>query len=156
MGLLDEAIREHLELKRRRGADPAEVAREQREALDPISAPAPAAAAMDDPAEVAVVDDLPTEEHALEQGAADPELTDAAAAEGLAEWDPPAPGGSGRLSQPEETAELDMSTVLDDDPSPHARPGAGADGDASHAPSVDQPTQSGRTSAEGATGSESF
>jgi len=28
MGDLDEAIREHLELKRRRGADPAEVARE--------------------------------------------------------------------------------------------------------------------------------
>src|SRR5205823_15089832 len=34
MGLLDDAIRDHLELKRRRGADPAEVAREQREALD--------------------------------------------------------------------------------------------------------------------------
>jgi hypothetical protein len=33
MGLLDEAIREHLELKRLRGADPVEVAREQREAL---------------------------------------------------------------------------------------------------------------------------
>jgi hypothetical protein len=36
MGLLDEAIREHLELKRRRGADPGEVAREQHEALDPL------------------------------------------------------------------------------------------------------------------------
>ena len=36
MGLLDDAIREHLELKRRRGADPGEVAREQREALDPV------------------------------------------------------------------------------------------------------------------------
>jgi hypothetical protein len=34
MGLLDDAIREHLELKRRRGADPGEVAREQREVLD--------------------------------------------------------------------------------------------------------------------------
>jgi hypothetical protein len=34
MGLLDDAIREHLELKRRRGVDPGEVAREQREALD--------------------------------------------------------------------------------------------------------------------------
>ena len=33
MGLLDDAIRDHLELKRRRGADPGEVAREQREAL---------------------------------------------------------------------------------------------------------------------------
>ncbi len=36
MGLLDDAIREHLELKRRRGADPGEVARAQREVLDPI------------------------------------------------------------------------------------------------------------------------
>src|SRR5688500_16303662 len=33
MGLLDDAIREHLELKRRHGADPDEVARQEREAL---------------------------------------------------------------------------------------------------------------------------
>jgi hypothetical protein len=38
MGLLDDAIREHLELKRRRGADPDEIARLQDEALgDPRS-----------------------------------------------------------------------------------------------------------------------
>ncbi len=36
MGLLDEAIREHLELKRRRGADPAEIARQEQEALGPV------------------------------------------------------------------------------------------------------------------------
>jgi hypothetical protein len=36
MGLLDNAIREHLELKRRRGADPDEVARAEREALGPV------------------------------------------------------------------------------------------------------------------------
>ncbi len=36
MGLLDEAIREHLELKRRSGADPGAVAREEREALAPV------------------------------------------------------------------------------------------------------------------------
>lgn len=35
MGLLDEAIRDHLELKRRRGADPSIVAREEHEALSP-------------------------------------------------------------------------------------------------------------------------
>jgi hypothetical protein len=35
MGLLDDAIREHLELKRRRGAEPGEIARVEREALDP-------------------------------------------------------------------------------------------------------------------------
>ena len=36
MGLLDEAIREHLDLKRRRGADPAELERAEREALGPV------------------------------------------------------------------------------------------------------------------------
>jgi hypothetical protein len=36
MGLLDDAIREHLELKRRHGADPQEVARQEDEALGPI------------------------------------------------------------------------------------------------------------------------
>jgi hypothetical protein len=35
MGLLDDAIREHLELKRRHGADPGEVARQESEALGP-------------------------------------------------------------------------------------------------------------------------
>jgi len=36
MGLLDDAIKEHLDLQRRRGADPAEVERAQREALGPV------------------------------------------------------------------------------------------------------------------------
>jgi hypothetical protein len=36
MGLLDDAIREHLELKRRRGADPTEMERLEREALGPV------------------------------------------------------------------------------------------------------------------------
>ena len=43
MGLLDDAIREHLDLKRRRGADPSEVARLEQEALGPVRRePAPA------------------------------------------------------------------------------------------------------------------
>ena len=37
MGDLDDAIRDHLELKRRRGADPAEVARQEHEALAPVT-----------------------------------------------------------------------------------------------------------------------
>ena len=37
MGELADAIRDHLELKRRRGADPAEVAREEEEALAPVT-----------------------------------------------------------------------------------------------------------------------
>src|SRR3954451_7064159 len=36
MGLLDDAIREHLELKRRRGADPSEVSQQEQEALGPV------------------------------------------------------------------------------------------------------------------------
>ena len=36
MGLLDDAIREHLELKRRRGGDPAEIERAERDALGPV------------------------------------------------------------------------------------------------------------------------
>src|SRR4051812_15786978 len=51
MGLLDDAIREHLELKRRRGADPTEIEREEAEALGPVRRAAPAAeasAALDD------------------------------------------------------------------------------------------------------------
>jgi hypothetical protein len=35
MGLLDDAIREHLDLKRRHGADPGEVAKQEQEALGP-------------------------------------------------------------------------------------------------------------------------
>jgi hypothetical protein len=43
MGLLDDAIREHLDLKRRRGGDPSEVARLEQEALGPVRRePAPA------------------------------------------------------------------------------------------------------------------
>ena len=36
MGVLDDAIREHLDLKRRRGADPTEIERLEREALGPV------------------------------------------------------------------------------------------------------------------------
>src|SRR4051794_4452307 len=36
MGLLDDALREHLELQRRRGADPSEVSQEEQEALGPV------------------------------------------------------------------------------------------------------------------------
>jgi hypothetical protein len=49
MGLLDDAIREHLDLKRRSGADPTEVARLEQEALGPVRRePAPAEAAAEE------------------------------------------------------------------------------------------------------------
>jgi hypothetical protein len=97
MGLLDEAIREHLELKRRRGGDPNEIAREEREALDPVF---PGAAV-----------------------SADGAYEDAAGADPAALGDPPAaeqedqalesPAEPGEFSSVgEETAELDMESVL--------------------------------------------
>jgi hypothetical protein len=49
MGLLDDAIREHLDLQRRRGADPDAVARAEQEALGPVRRePEPAHAADDE------------------------------------------------------------------------------------------------------------
>ena len=78
MGVLDEAIREHLELKRRRGADPGEVTRQESEAFGPArrtleaveaeEGPALSAAATPDPAPAldepaAVYDDEPTHLH---------------------------------------------------------------------------------------------
>jgi hypothetical protein len=50
MGLLDDAIREHLDLKRRRGADPTEVELAEREALGPVrrNREAPAASEVDE------------------------------------------------------------------------------------------------------------
>jgi hypothetical protein len=112
MGLLDDAIREHLELKRRSGADPGEVAREQHEALDPVERE-PEALAADDALVDAVADVAPAQDAdpAIEQ----PEL--GVMAGGVPEdmpddlADAPAQGGDGG----DETAELDMRTVFDDE-----------------------------------------
>lgn len=50
MGLLDDAIREHLDLKRRSGGDPAEIERLEREALGPVRREFPGSTAVaDDP-----------------------------------------------------------------------------------------------------------
>jgi hypothetical protein len=100
MGLLDEAIREHLELKRRRGGDPSAIAREEREALEPglaeeppsdLEAAAPDAAAS-------------TSAHASAEERPEDRVADLAA------------GG-------QETAELDMQAVMEDNPDA-ADPGA--------------------------------
>jgi len=60
MGLLDDAIREHLELKRRHGADPSEVERQEHEALGPArrsAAPATETAYAEDDLPAGAVDD---------------------------------------------------------------------------------------------------
>jgi hypothetical protein len=95
MGLLDEAIRDHLELKRRRGADPTEIAREQSEALDPVFPAEPVAA-----------------DRAAPQGQPDDSPTAAEGEQGLEQTQP----GASTIGQ--ETAELDMQSVLDGDAQP--------------------------------------
>ncbi|HEV3258007.1 MAG TPA: hypothetical protein VG013_14070 [Gemmataceae bacterium] len=102
MGLLDQAIREHLELKRRSGADPSEVAREEREALTPVFP--------DEPGE-------PGEEmHELAQDGA--ELEQATEAQAVPWEDHRQPGAIAAdvSAVGQETAELDMQAVMEEDP----------------------------------------
>src|SRR3954451_24155186 len=80
MGLLDDAIREHLELKRKHGADPEDVARQEAEALGPTqrnefaqpeAAPEPPAAPPEEPpAAVAATDVLPEGEPGIPEAPA--------------------------------------------------------------------------------------
>src|ERR687889_754880 len=96
MGLLDDAIREHLELKRRRGADPNEVARQEDEALgDPRSGEfarpdaAPAAPVFDDEAEPEPAPPAdPDEEPWLEDEPDEPPAGQATAAFAAADVEP--------------------------------------------------------------------
>jgi hypothetical protein len=96
MGLLDEAIRDHLELKRRRGADPSEIARAEHEALEPVF---PAQEASERDTEPAEEEPEPT--GSLDGGPV--------VADGLA-WEAPAPDGT---AVAQDTAEIDMQAVLD-------------------------------------------
>ena len=118
MGLLDDAIREHLELKRLRGADPGEVAREQREALDAIDGQATAerAETTQDASGPPAVSGAPLVDRPADT---QPEPT---AVEGVPPGAGPAepvraagPGEPAGGAAAGETAELDMSSVLGED-----------------------------------------
>ncbi len=115
MGLLDEAIREHLELKRRRGGDPSAIAREEREALAPGVA--------DEPEDEAELE--------LDERREEAEIAPAAGAVPAAAHDL----GEDRLADlstgTQETAELDMQAAMEDDPE-------AADGGSPVAPLVDE------------------
>jgi hypothetical protein len=102
MGLLDEAIREHLELKRRQGADPSEIARKEREALNPAF---PEEAVALDEVLGAAPHDTPVVPGELEPAGVPP-VEDYAALEAQVE-------DFSNVGQ--ETAELDMRAVLDGD-----------------------------------------
>jgi len=108
MGLLDDAIREHLELKRLRGADPGEVAREQREALDPV--PRDPRDASQDEDDFEGAEDFGPETDGEEA----PQVEAAYAREHQAGASEPA-GDVEHADDLRETAELDMRTLLTDD-----------------------------------------
>jgi hypothetical protein len=91
MGLLDDAIREHLELKRLRGADPNDVSRLQAEALGPVHGPHDAPS---DPDETS------------ESGGSSASSSASVVREQYGQ-----PTGS--ISSLQETAEIDMQSVLD-------------------------------------------
>lgn len=108
MGLLDDAIREHLDLKRRRGADPSEIARAEHEALEPIFPEEPS---LD--GEAALAEDAPPPTLDAEQEAP-PELDQPDAVPPETYVAPPA-DQQDFSNVGQETAELDMQAVLDAD-----------------------------------------
>jgi hypothetical protein len=111
MGLLDDAIREHLELKRRRGVDAGEVAREQRDALEPVFPGQRSGAERD--SDGGPQPDAADAADAVDDAALPAEEPSAASSPEPSEDDPAAGVGASIVAQ--ETVELDMQSVLDED-----------------------------------------
>jgi hypothetical protein len=127
MGLLDDAIREHLELKRRHGADPSEVERQEQEALGPArrgAAPSAEADAELDTGAVSVgmldEDDeadtpsAPYDDDDVDEPADEP-APSMPAGEPEAPVGPPAPAPA-----PEERADVTPEAEIVEDPAPAA------------------------------------
>ena len=111
MGLLDEAIRDHLELKRLQGADPDEIARKEREALEPVLPDEPATWG----GEPSPGLDGASEQEGVESGV--PVLEDVAHDTALEDQpSPPEAESSADFSTVgQETVEIDMREVLGGD-----------------------------------------
>jgi hypothetical protein len=110
MGLLDDAIREHLDLKRRHGADPTEVERAEREALGPVRRAPESGPGV----ETAPEQSGPAYDHEQEEGWDDEPFADT-----------PAPRSRGRrAAEPEPDLEDDALHEDDEEPEPEpeARP----------------------------------
>jgi hypothetical protein len=107
MGLLDDAIREHMELKRLRGADPGEVARMEHDALGPV-------VREHDPDEPGLEDEDHGDEdpHPHDLLTGDPAHGDVARGESDLSIAPNQELGSDFANVGQETAELDMRTVM--------------------------------------------
>jgi hypothetical protein len=104
MGLLDEAIREHLELKRRRGVDPAEIARQEREALGPSRRPNEAVGVADEPVAAAAPAVAEWDER-QEPAVAEPGLDELDEGGAVEDWD--------EAGEPEEDEVDDLDEVED-------------------------------------------
>ena len=121
MGLLDDAIREHLDLKRRRGADPSEVERDEREALGPVRRTQASAAPE-------VEDELETDRgFAYDQAEEDDWAFDGDEDEGPVPTARAGPGASAAPARAEDNHEAEPEP-FSDEPEPFADdPRAGAD-----------------------------
>ncbi len=134
MGLLDDAIREHLELKRRHGADPDEVTRQEREALGaPVRGEfaKPDAAEAGAPAEVGEeLEDAPVDEVAeVPEIAEPPEMPGEPEREPEPVEPPPAAREPEPEPEPQPGTEEDPWLVEElADPEPPRRPEPGAVG----------------------------
>ena len=125
MGLLDDAIREHMELRRLRGADPSQVAREEQDVLGRVprrgDPKEPEVEVEDIDQSVAIAENQPGTDTENQRGIG----TNVADQPGKATADQPAEGedaqehpqparGADFANVGQETAELDMRTVLDE------------------------------------------
>jgi hypothetical protein len=119
MGLLDDAIREHLELKRRSGADPNEVARQEQEALGPARRGPEPLEVSRPPADEAVAVDP----HAPEIDADVPEFE---------------PGGRAPEPEPEPEREPEPQPEAERDPEPQTESHA-AEPEPAHEPALPEP-----------------
>ena len=122
MGLLDDAIREHLELKRRHGADPDEVSRQEREALG-----APVRGEFAKPAEEAGAEEPAAVQAPAEsaEAAGVPEIAEPPEMPGEPPPDPEAPEPRAVEPEPEPGTEEDPWLVEDlADPDPKPEPPA--------------------------------
>jgi hypothetical protein len=102
MGLLDEAIRDHLELQRLQGADPGEIARKEREALEPVLPDEPATWGAHPPPVLdgaIAQDEIAASDHTESES-----LTETAAPESVVDFS----------TVGQETVEIDMRAVLEE------------------------------------------
>jgi hypothetical protein len=146
MGLLDDAIREHLELKRRRGADPGEVARQEEEALGDPRAKEPDSAGLEPGAEAEAQEPDATSVPELEAADAEgrlpgdalPELPEDAPVPYDAEDDELEVAGEPGTEVPGTSAPREESPWLEDEPIEQPRP-RDPEPDPDEPPTAEQP-----------------